>query len=150
MYYCISTTSTNIHEEVIVNYIEIDTHSRVPIYAQIMDRIHALVQAGTLPPDALLPSVRQLARDLEINPNTVAKAYGLLEREGVVETAGRRGTVIAATARAAARRAVGDRLGEAIERVLEEATGLGVEVSEVVEVLKRRGRSQKPAKRRST
>ena len=39
-----------------MNYIEIDTNSRIPIYAQIMDRIHALVQTGTLPPDTLLPS----------------------------------------------------------------------------------------------
>lgn len=133
-----------------MKYIEIDTHSRIPIYAQIMDRIHALVQTGELPPDTLLPSVRQLASDLEINPNTVARAYSLLEREGVVETARRRGTVIARSAREAAQRAVGDRLGEAVERVLEEAEGLGVELDEVMEILKRRGRTnkQKPAKRR--
>ena len=132
-------------------YIEIDSQSRIPIYAQIMDRIRALVQAGALQPDTRLPSVRQLASDLEVNPNTVAKAYSLLEREGVVETAGRRGTVVTAKAPAAVRRAVGDRLGESIERVLEEAAGLGVEVSEIMEILKQRGASQKgKPKRRST
>lgn len=133
-------------------YIEIDTQSRVPIYEQIMDRVRALVRDGSLSPDSALPSVRQLAADLEINPNTVAKAYGLLEREGLVTTAGRRGTLIAPTAADIARKAVGNRLNKAIDQVIEAADSLGIDRKELVEALKRRSRGGEgqPPKRRSS
>ena len=84
--------------------LEIDTRSAVPIYAQIMDQIRALVRERELVPGDPLPSVRQLAGDLEINPNTVARSYGLLAREGILETARRRGTLIADSARDRERR----------------------------------------------
>ena len=125
-----------------MSYLEIDTRSEVPIYEQIMDRIRGLVRGGTLPPGARLPAVRQLAADLEVNPNTVARAYGLLEREGVLETARRRGTLVAESARKVADAAVGSRLDAAIDRVLGEAAGLGVEVGEVVKALERRARAR--------
>ena len=133
-------------------YIEIDTRSQVPIYEQIMDRIRALVREGNLRPDSPLPSVRQLAADLDVNPNTVAKAYSLLEREGLVTTARRRGTLIAPSARNAAHKTVGSRLEEAIDRVLEAATTLGVDHTELVKALERREQSRKDVlpKRRST
>jgi GntR family transcriptional regulator len=120
-------------------YIEIDLESDVPIYAQIMDRIRALVREGDLSTNSPLPSVRQLAADLEINPNTVARAYSLLEREGLVTTARRRGTLIAPAARNVAHKTVSSRLEEAIDRVLDTAASLGVDVDEVVEALERRG-----------
>jgi GntR family transcriptional regulator len=126
-----------------VIYIEIDTQSQVPIYAQIMDRIRALVREESLRPGSALPSVRQLAADLEINPNTVAKAYSLLEREGLVRTARRRGTLIAPSARNAALETVGSRLEEAIDRVLEAADSLGVDLAELVKALERRGQERK-------
>ena len=66
-------------------YLEIDTSSPVPIYEQIMDGIQRLVREEKLAPETLLPSVRQLAADLEINANTVARAYSLLEQRGLVE-----------------------------------------------------------------
>jgi GntR family transcriptional regulator len=52
------------------------------------------VQAGALQPGTPLPAIRQLAADLQINPNTVAKAYSLLERDAVIETRGRRGSFV--------------------------------------------------------
>ena len=128
-------------------YLEIDTRSSVPVYAQIMDRVRALIRDGRLEPDARLPSVRQLAADLEINPNTVAKAYGLLEREGLLRTARRRGTVVAESARGAARRTANDRLKEAVDRTLEETAALGVDLPELLEVLQRRGRAQRKGRR---
>lgn len=133
-------------------YIEIDTRSQLPIYAQIMDQIRGLVRQGILRPESPLPSVRQLAADLEINPNTVAKAYSLLEREGVVTTARRRGTLIAPSAMHVARKTVGSRLEDAIDRVLETATSLGVDLNELVEALERRSRGRKGqrSKRSST
>jgi GntR family transcriptional regulator len=74
--------------------LEINTLSATPIYEQIVEQVRQSVAEGTLAPGAPLPTIRQLARDLELNPATVAKAYQLLERDGVLETAGRRGTFV--------------------------------------------------------
>jgi GntR family transcriptional regulator len=59
--------------------------SGVPIYKQLMDQIRARVAGGRLPPGDFLPSVRQVAEHLQINPMTVSKAYSLLEKDGIVE-----------------------------------------------------------------
>lgn len=59
--------------------------SGLPIYRQLMDQILAQVASGVLAPGAFLPTVRQVAEDLQINPMTVSKAYSLLERDGVLE-----------------------------------------------------------------
>lgn len=125
-------------------YIEIDTASPVPIYAQIMDQIRALVRRGALGPDSPLPSVRQLAADLEINPNTVARAYGLLEREGLVKTARRRGTLIAPSGRSVAEKTVDSRLQDAIDHILETTASLGVDVVDLVKALEHRAGERKP------
>jgi GntR family transcriptional regulator len=61
--------------------------SGLPIYRQLMDQIRALIASGRLESGALLPSVRQVAQQLQINPMTVSKAYSLLERDGIVELA---------------------------------------------------------------
>ena len=60
-------------------------NSGVPIYRQLIDQIRAQVAGGRLGAGAFLPSVRQVADELQVNPMTVSKAYSLLERDGVVE-----------------------------------------------------------------
>jgi GntR family transcriptional regulator len=125
--------------------LEIDARSQVPLYEQIMDRVRALVREGDLHPGDPLPPVRQLAADLEINSNTVARAYGLLEREGIVRTAGRRGTLIAETARLIASETTTSRLEAAIDRVLEAAVHLHVDLEEIVTVLRRRSQQRPDA-----
>jgi GntR family transcriptional regulator len=74
--------------------IEIDLRSGIPIYVQIMDQIKHLVATGALQPDDQLPTVRQLAADLRVNFNTVARAYRLLDEEGLISTQHGRGTYI--------------------------------------------------------
>jgi GntR family transcriptional regulator len=59
--------------------------SGVPIYRQLMDQMRGLIAAGRLEAGELLPSVRQVALQLQVNPMTVSKAYSLLERDGIVE-----------------------------------------------------------------
>jgi GntR family transcriptional regulator len=59
--------------------------SGVPIYRQVMDQVCALIAGGRLVPGELLPSVRQLAADLQVNMMTISKAYARLEAEGVIE-----------------------------------------------------------------
>lgn len=73
----------------------IDSRSRVPIYEQLGQNILSLVASGALGPDDQLPSVRSLARELGINPNTVQKAYQELESQGVIYQAAGRGSFIA-------------------------------------------------------
>lgn len=70
------------------------TSSPEPVYEQIVRQIQAGVGTGDLAPGAALPTVRQLADDLRINRNTVARAYKQLEDQGVIQTAGRRGTFV--------------------------------------------------------
>lgn len=65
--------------------------SGVPIYRQLMDQVRHQAAAGRLAPGEILPSVRQAADELQINPMTVSKAYSLLEREGVLENLRGRG-----------------------------------------------------------
>ena len=72
----------------------IDYKSRKLIYEQIIDSIKSLIVSGVLERDDQLPSVRQLAQELAINPNTIQKAYGELEREGVIYSLKGRGSFV--------------------------------------------------------
>jgi GntR family transcriptional regulator len=74
--------------------ITIDESEPEPVFSQLIRQIREAVSAGELKPGTPLPTIRQLALDLRINPNTVAKSYRLLERDGVIETRGRRGSFV--------------------------------------------------------
>jgi GntR family transcriptional regulator len=107
-----------------------DPTSRVPIYRQLMDQVRQAVTR--------LPSVRQLSRELVVNPNTVARTYTELEREGVLNTRQGLGVFIAELQddlSAAARR---ERFGEALDRFLTEAVHLGFSAEEVVAAVAKR------------
>lgn len=72
----------------------LDLHSGVPVYRQIIDQVIGGIAAGALTAGDQLPTVRQLAVDLSINPNTVIRAYRELEIRGVLETEQGTGTFI--------------------------------------------------------
>ncbi len=74
--------------------IAINTSDSTPLFAQLIEQIKKAVLSGDLVPGSGLPSIRQLANDLDLNHNTVAKAYRLLERDSVIQTRGYRGTFI--------------------------------------------------------
>ena len=74
--------------------ITVDPDSSVPIYIQIEDSIHSLIAAGQLQPGEQLPTIRELAADIRVNLNTVARAYFELDREGVISTQRGRGTFV--------------------------------------------------------
>jgi len=74
--------------------IVIDIDGSVPLFAQLIEQIKKAVLSDKLGPGDALPSIRQLANDLELNNKTVAKAYRLLERDSVIQTKGYRGTFI--------------------------------------------------------
>lgn len=75
--------------------LSIDLTSRTPIYEQIYSKIIELIVNGTLSENDQLPSVRSLAKDTGVNPNTVAKAYQELERNGIIYSLQGRGSFIA-------------------------------------------------------
>ncbi|ROP45729.1 GntR family transcriptional regulator [Pseudokineococcus lusitanus] len=78
-----------------MNLLSVDAGSPVPPYEQLRSQVVAAVDAGDLAPGERLPPVRRLAADLGVAAGTVARAYKELEADGVVETRGRAGTVVA-------------------------------------------------------
>ena len=74
--------------------IVIDNEDPNPPFAQLIEQIKKVVGSGQLGPGDPLPSIRQLANDLELNNKTVAKAYRLLERDSVIQSRGYRGTFV--------------------------------------------------------
>jgi len=81
-----------------LSLITVDLRDRKQLYEQLIDNIKGLILAGELMPDDKLPSVRNLARELGINPNTIQKAYSELERKGVITTLPGRGSIVLADA----------------------------------------------------
>ena len=75
-------------------YFKISTSSGVPIYRQIIDQVKTLIAIGRLVRGEYLPSVRQVAKELEINPITVLKAYSQLEKENVLKSIRGRGMIV--------------------------------------------------------
>jgi DNA-binding transcriptional regulator YhcF (GntR family) len=74
--------------------IKIDTNTIDPLYQQIFEQIKHLISSGQLEPGEQIPSVRDLASWLKLNPSTVARAYFSLKQEGLVTSSRRRGTVV--------------------------------------------------------
>lgn len=74
--------------------IVIDYQNRKPIYEQIVERFQTLIITGVMSPDSQMPSVRSLAVDLSINPNTIQKAYSVLEQEGYIYPVKGRGNFV--------------------------------------------------------
>ncbi|PCI64071.1 MAG: GntR family transcriptional regulator [Kordiimonadales bacterium] len=79
--------------------IVIDINAPAPLFTQLVEQVKQAVLSEKMAPGDALPSIRQLAADLELNNKTVAKAYRLLERDSVIETKGYRGTFIHAEAK---------------------------------------------------
>ena len=73
----------------------LDYRDRRPIYEQIVERFQELMMSGGLEQDAQLPSVRSLAMDLSINPNTIQRAYAELERQGYIYSVKGKGSFVA-------------------------------------------------------
>jgi GntR family transcriptional regulator len=118
--------------------VSIDTRDRTPIYAQLNRALRAAIAAGRLRLGDQLPTVRQLAVDLRINANTVARVYTDLERDGVLET--RRGVgsfVRAGPAQARSADEHSRRLKAFVTRMLGDAAAAGFTLEELAAELDR-------------
>lgn len=116
--------------------IQIDFRSGVPIYLQIVDQIRTQVLHGDLKPDDQLPTVRQMAADLRVNFNTIARAYRLLDEAGLISTQQGRGTFILQVPPADRNERIQKEALEELTRAyLKEATQFGFTSGEILSMI---------------
>jgi GntR family transcriptional regulator len=116
---------------------EVDSRSPTPIYAQLDRYIRAAIETGKLKPGAQLPTVRQLAVDLVVNANTVARVYAQLERDGILETRRGVGTFVRESPSPQAALAHREReLRVLIQRFVGDAALLGFTLPELISQLR--------------
>lgn len=116
-------------------FLHIDPNNALAIYDQIVRQIKFAVAGGGLPPGEMAPSVRELARELAVNPNTVARAYQQLQTEGVLDSVRGMGLAVAA---GADKRCRGERvklIQDRLQEVLCEARQSGLELAAVRQLI---------------
>jgi GntR family transcriptional regulator len=116
---------------------EVDSRSPTPIYAQLDRAIRAAIATGKIAPGFQLPTVRQMAVDLAVNANTVARVYAQLERDGILETQRGVGTFVRDAPSPVAARAHREReLRALIQRFIGDAALLGFTLPELINQLR--------------
>ena len=115
---------------------KIDMRSRTPIYEQIIDSITELVVKGVLIPGERLPSVRDMAKEMTLNPNTVQKAYQELERQGIISTLRGKGTFISEDIHANNKILKRSQLMEELKKLVVEAIYLDLSKDELIDYIK--------------
>jgi GntR family transcriptional regulator len=124
--------------------LHVSTGDGVPIYLQIANQVKYLVASGRLTPGDELSPIRVLAHQLLVNPNTVARAYLELEREGVVQKRHGSGTYVSDAGSPLARKERLRKLSERIDALLAEARHLEVEPQELLRLIRERSQSIQP------
>ena len=114
-------------------WMEIDARSGVPIYVQIVDQVRRAVETGSLGTGDRLPTVRALAKELSIAPNTVVKAYNELQRTDFIESRPGVGTVVAEGIGEVAREQRMETLNTRLRDLVRDAVALGVTEDELWE-----------------
>ena len=115
--------------------ISLDYQSRIPIYEQIIKEIERYVALKILKPNEQIPSIRELAANLGINPNTVKKAYTELEQKGVIYVISTKGTFIAENTNDVIGRKVAEGINS-INKIVDELEKLGVSKEEILRRIK--------------
>ena len=118
--------------------IHISANDGVPIYLQIVNQVKYLVACGRLAPSEELPPIRVLAEQLLVNPNTIARAYMELERDGIVTKRHGSGTYVSDAGSPLARKERMKILSERADALLAEAHHLNVDLDSVIDLLKQR------------
>lgn len=120
--------------------ISIQTGSSISIYQQIVDQVCTAIAGGRIAEDEALPSVRALAEELLINPNTVSRAYGELVREGILESRPGRGMFMSKRRQIYSRAERTRRIDQAVSSLVSQAFRLGFSAEEIVEEVTRKTR----------
>ncbi len=113
----------------------IDSSSRLPIYRQLRNQFREAVARGRLKPQERLPSVRDLSRKLVVNPNTIARVYTELEREGLLNTRPGLGVFVARPKDELTKKVRKERLTARSDEFLTEAVHLGFSADEVIALI---------------
>ncbi len=121
--------------------LHVSTADGIPIYLQIATQVKHLVASGRLGAGDEIPPIRVLAQQLIVNPNTVARAYLELEREGVVEKRHGSGTYVSGAGSPLARKERVRILTQRIDALLAEASNLNIEPAELLKLVKERTQS---------
>ncbi|HKI19489.1 MAG TPA: GntR family transcriptional regulator [Isosphaeraceae bacterium] len=116
--------------------LDLNTGDERPIYSQIADRVKFAVAGGVLRPGDLVPSVRELSKQLVVNPNTVARAYRDLQTEGLLESVRGMGLQICEGAVEQCRTARRDLVRQRIRTAIEEARRSQMEPAEIEAILR--------------
>jgi GntR family transcriptional regulator len=111
--------------------IVINMEESTPVFAQLVTQIKEAVITGQIKPGDPLPSIRQLANDLDLNNKTVAKAYKLLERDSVIQTRGYRGTFIHLDAKSNCLIDINELVTNKLKEIINELKELGATDSEI-------------------
>ena len=111
--------------------LRINFSSGVPIYLQLMEQVKHAVETGAIRGGEQLPTIRKIAEDLAMNPNTVARAYRELESEGIVEVRHGSGAYVAEPKTSSAKAAAIRRAGEVLRPAIEKGRALGLTESEL-------------------
>ena len=111
--------------------LRINFASGVPIYLQLMEQIKHAVDTGAIRGGEQLPTIRKIAEELRMNPNTVARAYRELEREGVIDVRHGSGSYVVEPKKSSTKRTELRRTGEVLEQAIETGLKLGLSESEL-------------------
>lgn len=111
--------------------IVIDYNSKIPVYEQVVNEVEKLVILNILKPNEQIPSIRDLAIELSINPNTVKKAYDVLENKGIIVSRSTKGSFISENSNKAKRDKI-DKLLNDIETITNELVNYGVTTEEII------------------
>ena len=114
----------------------LDMQSGVPLYRQLIDQVQAAIAAGLLVPGDQLPTVRQVAVDLEINPNTVMRAYREMEIRGILDTQQGTGTFVAECQVKHSKDERHRQLSQLVTEFVSRAGSAGFKVNELLEALR--------------
>ena len=114
----------------------LDLKDSRPLYEQIVERFQHLILCGSLPEDEKLPSVRNLAMELSINPNTIQKAYGELEREGFIYSVKGRGNFVSSNHNL--KETKKEELKQQILALVKEGESIGLTREDIVTLLQER------------
>jgi GntR family transcriptional regulator len=116
-------------------WLDVNPRSGVPLYVQLVEQFRHALEIGILRPGDALPTVRQLASELTIAPNTIVKAYGELEALGLIESRAGAGTTVSASLDGVMRRQAREALRQRLRQLVRDAASLQVNERELREWL---------------
>jgi GntR family transcriptional regulator len=118
-------------------HFRLDSHSGVPVYRQLIDQVQAAIATGTLVPGNQLPTVRLVAVELAINPNTVLRAYREMEIRGILDTQQGTGTFISDAQVELSKEERERQLGQLVGEFVSRAGSAGLTVNELIDAMQK-------------